>query len=153
MGEHRRLLDEFHWELQAQGIAAPGKIEICVTFGDLMWPPCGEAGGMRDMLERAKADPAFTITAYTRYVALARVVDEIRFFAAPIAAGAPSWWWNGQAPDRVAAVKAEPDIHEMAILKRVTDAVRFTQRYLAGTSLDAIDVVRIRPTAARYKPT
>jgi len=41
----------------------------------------------------------------------------------------------------------------MAILERVTDAVRFTQRYLAGTSLDAIDVVRIRSTAARYKPT
>ena len=105
------------------------------------------------MLERAKADPAFTITAYTRYVALARVVDEIRFFAAPIPVGAPSWWWNDQFPDRVRAVTAEPDIHEMAILETVADAVRFTLRYLAGTSLDAIDVVRIRPTAARYRPT
>lgn len=150
MGEHRRLLDEFQLELQAQGLATPGEIEICLLFGDLVWRPCGDAS---DLFERAKADPAFKITAYTRYVALARLVGEIRYFAAPIPVGAPSWWWNGQDPGRVAAVKAEPDIHEMAILQSVTDAVRFTRSYLTGTPLDAIDVVRIRPSAVSHKTT
>lgn len=113
MGEHRRLLDEFQLELQAQGIATLGEIKPCGVFGDLVWSPYGD---IRNLSERAGTDPAFTITAYTRYVALARLVGEIRFFAAPIAEGAPSWWWNGQDPDRVAAVKSEPDTHEMAIL-------------------------------------
>lgn len=54
MTERRRLLDEFHLELQAQRIAMPGEIEICGMFGDLMWSPLGEPGGV---FERAKADP------------------------------------------------------------------------------------------------
>jgi hypothetical protein len=71
MSERRRLLDEFHLELQAQGIATPGEIKIVVMFGDLMWGPIGEPP--RGMFERAQADPAFQVTSYTRYVALARI--------------------------------------------------------------------------------
>lgn len=148
MGEQRRLLDEFHLELGARGLAASGKIEMCGCFGDLMWPPYGD----RDyVISRVTVDPAFMITSYARYVALARILDEIRFFAARIEPGAPSWWWSGEDPNRVAAVQAESEQYEMAILLSVTDAVRFTHSYLSGASLDAIDVVRVRPSIARYQ--
>jgi hypothetical protein len=78
MGEQRRLLDEFDLELRVRGLAAPGTIEVCGVFGDLMWRPC------RGDLRSLHMDPAFMIISYTRHVAVARVVDEIRFFAARI---------------------------------------------------------------------
>jgi hypothetical protein len=40
---------------------------------------------------------------------------------------------------------------DLAILESVADAVRFTHSYLSGTSLAAIDVVRVRPSIARYE--
>jgi hypothetical protein len=147
MTERRRLLDEFHLELQAQRIAMPGEIEICGMFGDLMWSPLGEPGGV---FERAKADPAFLVRGYTRYVALARIVDEMRFFAGRIPPGAPPWWWSGQDPARVAAVEAEPDCYEMGVLARVADVVRFTHSYLTGTVLEAVDVIRSPSFGVRY---
>jgi hypothetical protein len=147
MSECRRLLDEFHLELQAQGIATPGEIEICGMFGDLMWSPLGEPC---DVLERAKADPAFLVRAYTRHVALARIVDEIRFFAGRIQPGAPPWWWSGQDPARVAAVEAEPDCYEMGVLAGIADAVRFAHSYLTGTALEAVDMIRSRSAGVRY---
>lgn len=148
MGEPRTLLDEFNLELRARGLAAPGQIEMCGWFGDLMWTPCGDLDYVKSL---PKVDPAFTITSYARYVALARIVDEIRFFAARIAPGVPPWWWSGEDPDRVTAVQAESPHHEMAILESVADAVRFTHSYLSGTSLAAVDVVRVRPSIARYE--
>jgi len=142
------LLDEFNLELRVRGMAAPGKIDICGCFGDLMWTPHGDLDHVKSL---PMVDPAFTITSYTRYVALARIVDEIRFFATRIEPGAPSWWWSGEDPDRVTAVQAESPHYEMAILESVADAVRFTHSFLSGTSLAAIDVVRVRPSIARYE--
>jgi hypothetical protein len=146
MTERRRLLDEFHLELQAQGIATPGEIEICGMFGDLMSGPLGGPG----VFERAQADPAFQVTSYTRYVVLARIVDEIRFFAARIPPGTRPWWWSGQDPARVAAVEAEPDCYEMGVLAGIADAIRFMHSYLTGTALEAVDLVRSRSSGVRY---
>jgi hypothetical protein len=97
------------------------------------------------------ADPAFTITGDTRYVALAWIIDEIRFFAGRIEPGTPRWWWSGERSDQVAAINAESEDYELAIFESVSDAVTFTLAYLGGSSLHDISVVRIKPTTERYE--
>jgi len=141
-------VDEFKIELQTRGVSMPGELLECGLFEDLMWSPCGDSDYV---ISHHTMDPAFTITAYTRWVALARILDEIRFYAAPIPEGAPSWWWSGEDPDRVAAVRAEADEYEIAIFNSVSEAVTFTLSYLAGAPFGAIEVVRIAPSASRYQ--
>jgi hypothetical protein len=105
-------------------------------FGDLLWPPFGDI----DDLVWHNEDPAFTLTGHSRWVARGRILDEIRFYAAPI---------PGDAPSRVAAVRAEPNRFELGILESVVDAVTFTVTYLDGVDLRDIDVVRVKPASAR----
>jgi hypothetical protein len=136
-----RLVDEFEVELARRSLAVPGELEICGVFGDLLWPPCGN----RDWHSRVDVDPAFTLTGYSRWVALARIDNEIRFYAAPLPEGFGPWWWSGEDPARVAAVKAEPDVCELASFGTIGDAVSFAVAYLRGVSFERIDVVRIRP--------
>ena len=126
----------------------PGEVQDVGLFADLAWPPCGDS---EYVLSRRTADPAFTITGYTRYVALACIIDEIRFFAGRIEPGTPSWWWSGERPDQVAAINAESEDYELAVLESVSDAVTFTLAYLGGTALRDIDVIRVRPTTERYQ--
>src|SRR5262249_32207670 len=94
---------------------------------------------------------SFAIVGYTRFVVLSWVIDEIRFQASRIEAGDFPWWLSGEDPARVAACQAEPDEHEMAILDTLADAVAFTLSYLEGKALRESDVVRIKPTPARYE--
>jgi hypothetical protein len=143
-----RLLDRFQAELDRRGEPMPGELEDVGVFADLMWPPCGDS---EYAMSRLIEDPAFTITGYTRYVALACVFDEVRFFAAPIEPGSPDWWWSGERSEQAAAIDAESDEHEMAIFGSVNDAVTFVLAYLGGTSLRDVDVPRIKPTIERYE--
>lgn len=87
------------------------------------------------------------VTSYTRYVAIARVLDEIRFFASRFDVGEVV----GADPERVAAVERDTDEHEMAIFETISDAVTFTLSYLGGTPLRDVPVRRIRPTPERYR--
>jgi hypothetical protein len=125
-----RLIDEFR-------AAWPDPLEIvdCGVFGDLLWPPYGSR-------EELLADPAFVVTGYTRYAAFERIVGEIRYFAAPIVGGAPSWWRDPDHAARAAAVLAEPDEWEMGRIATVGEAAAFTTSYLACTPLDRIVVSR-----------
>lgn len=81
---------------------------------------------------------------YSRWVVFQRVVGEIRFYAAPLPEGAQAWWWSGEGPDRVAAVKAEPYESELDVLRSVADAVTLAVEYLGGKPLRDIAVARIR---------
>lgn len=93
-------------------------------------------------------DPAFTIVGHTRYVALARILDEIRFFAGRVEPLTPPWW-SGSA--RAAEVSAESEEHELAIFETIGDAVLFSVRYLSGTALREIEIPRTKPTSTRYQ--
>jgi hypothetical protein len=137
-----RLVDEFRAELRRRDAPLPGTLEICGVFCDLLWEPCGRG----DLLARTEREPAFVLTAYARFLALARVFGEIRYYAAPIPEGAPSWWWSGEDPARVDAVKAEQQPgHELGILHDVADAVTFAIEYLGGSSFRTIQVRRSGP--------
>ena len=142
-----RLIDEFRAEALARGIAIRGEVEECGMFGDLEWPPNGADTG--EMWPRCERDPAFTVTGYSRWLAFARICGEIRYYAAPFPGGTRDWWWDGSDPARVAAVEAEPDESEMAILASVADAVTLTAAYLDGAALREIGVPRTRPSFAR----
>ena len=141
-----RLVNQFQTELRRRGLDLPGSLKIS-SLGDLLWPPCGDI----NYIFTRDADPAFTVTGYSRWVAM-NDDDEIRYFAGPIPEGVPPWWWSGEAPARVAAVKAETDWGELAILGSVADAVTFTVSYLGGDRFSDIGVVRIKPgPAARVR--
>ena len=148
MSSRLRLIDEFASEVRARGLPDLGKVETCGLFGDLCWRPHGDADYLWS--RRAK-DPAFTIEGYARMIALARILDDIRYYAAPIVEGAPSWWWSGADPDRVAAVRAEPYEYELGRFSTIADAVRFAHSYLAGVPFGSLDVPRWRPAGSRYE--
>ena len=135
-----KLVDEFSLEWNRTEAAKACVIDVHGVFGDLLWPPGGDSA--EDVFARAEADPAFTITAFSRWVALARIFDEIRFYAAPIPEGATPWWWTGERPARVDAIKAEPDEYELGSFATVSNAVAFTSAYLTGSRLHAIATER-----------
>jgi hypothetical protein len=143
-----RLVDAFQAEAARRGVQVPGRLTVIGSFGDLFGPPCGD---FAYVASRDTDDPAFKIGGHTRYIALARILDEIRFFAARIEPLTPPWWWSN--PARAAAVSAESEEYELAIFETVADAVVFSVRYLAGMALRDIDIVRTKPTAARYATT
>ena len=63
-------------------------------------------------------------------MAFARISGEIRYYAAALPPGAgDTWYWSGTDPERKAAVDAERDYYELAILTSVADAVRLTIEY------------------------
>lgn len=146
-----RLLDEFRTEW-SQGSSAPSaELRECCVFVDLMWTPLGhedaEASDPRARAEafdaRAKADPAFTVEGYSRYLALARICQEIRYYAGPHLVYADVW--SRADPQRREVIRLEEDKHEIGILPTVMDAVRFTEQYLVGRALREIDVARKPP--------
>jgi hypothetical protein len=141
-----RLVDQIRAEIARRGVPVPGVLEEVGAFADLSWPPCGDGA---NIMSRVTEDPAFTITSRTRYVALAWIIDEIRFYAARIEPGAPSWRWSGERPDQVAAIEAESEDYGLAIFATVEDAVTFTVWYLGGAPLHEIGVARIKPTTER----
>ena len=141
-----RLIDEFRAEALARGIPIRGEVEEAGIFGDLEWPPNGADTG--EMWARCEHDPAFTITGYSRWLAFARICGEIRYYAASFPEGTREWWWDGSDPARIAAIEAESDHCELAILTSVADAVTLTYKYLGGTPLQEIAVPRTRPTFA-----
>jgi len=143
-----RLVDEFRAEVSVRGCRLPGELEECGCFGDLMWSPNG--GGF-DLLRRMEEDPAFEVVGYSRWVAFARICNEVRFYAGPLPQGAWDWYWSGEYPERVAALDAEPDVNELGVLPSPTAAVTFAVEYLGGTPLKEIDVRRI--TLQRSGPT
>ena len=142
-----RLVDQFRAEIARLGVPMPGELEEIGAFADLLWPPFGDGAYVRS---RVTEDPAFTIKSRTRYVVLAWIIDEIRFYAARIEPGSPSWWWSGERPEQLAAIEAESDDREMAIFATIADAATFTIRYLGGEPLREIGVARDKPTAERY---
>lgn len=138
-----RLVDEFRAEALARGVALPADPEESLVFGDLEWEPNG--ADSEDFWPARERDPAFTVTGWSRWVAFARILGEIRFYAAPIPAGAPPWYRTGEDPARTAAVDAEPDESELAVLSTVADAVTLTVEYLGGTPLRDVGVPRTPP--------
>jgi hypothetical protein len=94
-------------------------------------------------------DPAFVVIGYSRWVAFWRIENEIRYYAAPLPAGAQAWYWNGEDPNRVAAVDAEIDESEIGILPTVEDVVLLTMEYLSGRRLAEIPVARSKPYQSR----
>jgi hypothetical protein len=148
-----RLVDEFRADALARGLAVPGEVGVSVTFADLEWEPFGAEGeSLDDTLAARERDPAFTVTGYSRWVAFARIRGEIRYWAAPIPEGAPAWWWTGEDPARRAAVEAEPEQCELAVLGSVADAVTLTAEYLGGAPLGEIRVARTPPPWATRQP-
>jgi hypothetical protein len=143
----QRLVDEFQAELARRGLPLPGSLQLHGLFGDLLWKPQPDRNLI---LSLGESDPAFSLTGYSRWIALARIDNEVRIYAAPLPEGAPSWWWTGEDPARRAAVEAEPRDIELAIVDTVGDAVSFAVAYLGGTDLGRIDVARVRPSGARY---
>jgi len=146
----RRLVDEFQAELQHRGITLPGSLSVGSFLAELLWKPNG-GGSLRDLVARCALEPAFVLDGHSRWLVFARIVGEIRFYAAPIPGGAHSWWWSGEDPARVAAIIAEPNAHEIGILETIADAVRFSAAYLGGTPLRDIPILRIQTTRARYE--
>ena len=143
-----RLVDQFRAEIVRRGVPMPGELEEIGAFADLLWPPFGDGAYVTS---RVTEDPAFTLKSRTRYVALAWIIDEIRFFAARIEPGSPSWWWSGERPEQVAAIESESEDHELAIFATIADVLTFTIRYLDRAPLNEVEVARIKPTAERYE--
>jgi len=140
-----RFVDEFQAELAQCDLPLPASLEICGIFGDLLWPPAPDFAFLL-------SDPAFTLTGYSRGMALARIHGDIRFFAGPLPEGGFPWWWSGENPARRAAVEAEPWACELGILETVGDAVSFAIRYLSGTDLGRIEIVRVPPRRESRRP-
>ena len=80
-----KLIDVFSkaWE----GAKHPPDCVIaeCAVFGDLTWPPSADSA--EDLIAQVNNDPHMTITGYSRWVALGRIVGELRFYAARIPEG------------------------------------------------------------------
>ena len=118
------LNDEFQQAFSHADIDIPGRIQVVGVFADLIWdadsPP----------IESLMADPAFCVVGRTRYVALQRVRDEIRYFAAPIQH--PSDFTRDVSPEDLKAILAEPDKHRMGVLPSLDDAVQLVLTYLSG---------------------
>ena len=142
MRPESRLVDEFRAEVRARGVEVPGELEVFGTFADFEWD---EETTASEAFARGERDPAFSVTGYSRWVVFARIRGEIRYYAASIPAGAHAWYWSGEAPARVAAVDAEPEYVELAILPGVADAVTLAVEYLSGKPLQEIGFPRIPP--------
>jgi hypothetical protein len=142
MQPESRLVDEFRAEIRARGVEIPGKLEVIASFADFEWD---EGLTADEAIARSERDPAFSVTGYSRWVVFARMEGEIRYYAASIPAGAPAWYWSGEDPARVAAVDAESDYVELAILPSVADAATLAIKYLSGRPLQEIGFPRIPP--------
>jgi hypothetical protein len=151
--EHKRMLetlpdptsgkfvDEFRAEVIARGFSLPGKLEK-VGACHLSWRP--PSGAKFDFGHYVSEDPAIVVFGYSRCVAFWRIEGEIRYDAARIVPGAHPWYWSGEDPERVAAVDAESDYHEVGTLNSVEDAVVLTIKYLTGTPLIDISAARTK---------
>jgi hypothetical protein len=142
-----RFVDDFRAHLEATGLPLPGELQECLMFGDLEWPP-NSIGG-EDVLARIVREPAFTVSGHTRWLAFARICNEIRYYAAPLPTGATAW--RASDPERRAAIDAEPDEYELGIVPSVADAVALALEYLGGPTLASISVPRTR-LGGRPKP-
>lgn len=140
-----RLVDEFQSELERRGMALPGELTIDGIFGDFLWPPCGTRA---EILDRHENDPGFTITGYSRWFVLERVVGEIRYYAASLAG--VGFELTCDDVRRVAAIRAEPDQSELGVFSGIADAVSFMSSYLAGIPLDRIEVFRTSASGKRH---
>ena len=92
------------------------------------------------VLERSERDPAFVVKRRLRWVALARINGEIRYYAGPIPPGS-------DAARGAGSVHVDPDEHEsqpweLGVLECVEDAVTQVAEYLADAELSLIDVPR-----------
>jgi hypothetical protein len=138
------FIDEFRAELKSRELSLPGELEEAGGFCDLAWRP--PSGKRFDVGHYITEDPAIVVIGYSRWVAFWRIEGEIRYYAARNPPGAQPWYWSGENPARVAAVDAESDYYEIAILRSVQDAVLLTTEYLSGKSLADIEVTRIKPS-------
>ena len=95
------------------------------------------------MIARLERDPTLIITGYSRWVVFSRVLGEIRYYAASLPVGGDSW--VRASPERRAAIDAESEYAELAVLPTVADAVTLAAGYLGGKPLREIDVPRPPP--------
>ena len=129
--------------VKARGLSVAGKIEEVDSFADLVWSP--PSGDPFNMMRFRTEDPAFVVIGYSRWVAFWRIENEIRYYAGPNPPGVEAWYWNGEDPNRVAAVDAEIDEYEIGVLPAVEDVLLLTMDYLSGRRLTEIPVARSKP--------
>lgn len=137
------LAKEFDDAVIARRIVIAGKARLVGMFLELMWDPfhelavvirsAGASAAVQAMMEK---DPAFVVEGVTRFVALARLGGEIRYFAAPIPKGTRA------DPDRAAAIEEEVERSESGVLASADDAVTFVYEYLLGATFEQVSVKR-----------
>lgn len=132
--EAPRLIDEFRAEVRLRELSCAPHVEECFMFGDLEWTPQGP-----DVLERARRDPALLAFGRTRYVALARIAGEIRYFAAPVQPGTDFAKHVAVCADKL---DLEREGHEAGVVDSVPTAVDLVDAYLRGDALSKITVHR-----------
>lgn len=141
-----RLVDEFRAEVLARGVEIPGEVEECWGgFADLNWDHDVDGPTIDELEEHWNSDPAVEIKGYSRWVVFERIRGEIRYYAAPLPFAAIYRNRTDVDPARVAAIDAEPEVAELAILPSVADAVTLASEYLGGRPLKEISVPRIAP--------
>lgn len=126
-----RFVDELQWELARRTLVVTAAVETSAVFGDFCWAPMPSPCHPRVLY----ADPVAVFTAFTRFAAVGRYLDQIRMSAGPLLEGAYPWWWDGSQPARRAAIEAEPEERQIAILESVADAATVVHGYLGGASL------------------
>lgn len=136
------LAKEFDEAVIGRRLVIAGQARIVGMFLELMWDPfhelaavirsAGASAAVQAMMEK---DPAFVVEGVSRFVALARLGGEIRYFAAPIPKGT-------RGAERAAAIEEEPERSEIGVLASVEDAVSFVNEYLLGGTFEQLSVKR-----------
>ena len=132
-----RLIDDFRKHSLAVAPHIHALCNECGCFGDLEWPPretSHEAFRLRIAL-----DPAFELVGYTRWLAFARICNELRYYAAPLKDTPTS---IASDAGRRASIEREAEIYELAVLPGVEEAVALAAAYLGGADLSNIKVPR-----------
>jgi hypothetical protein len=134
-----RFIDVFRDRTAVLGLSLNATYKEVGTFGDLEWSP---GGGAEALFARAQRDPAFIVVGATRYLAFANVLDDLRYFAAPLLVGADEW--RNSDAERRRLIEAEPDRCELGIVVNVHAAATLAAEYLNGVPFEAIRVPRVK---------
>jgi len=114
----KRLVDDFKAMLPNQSDAIPITIEICYSFGDLLW----DVADTRPIMSVLCTDPAFTIRSSTHLLAFHRMQNEIRYYLGYLPYG--------------------PSKYEIGVVESVREAVELALAFLQGEGLSEIEVPR-----------
>jgi hypothetical protein len=139
-----RLIDEFRKHSLAVAPHLHALCDECGCFGDLEWPP--RETGNEALQLRISRDPAFMLIGYTRWLAFARICNELRYYAAPLKDTPTSL---ASDAGRRASIEREAEFWELAVLPGVEEAVALAAAYLGGADLSSIQVPRTYYWSAR----